>query len=297
MKKSGLLLGIVLAAAIGCAGEPGDVIMQRQSFRREVEAQPEKLEHYLNSPDAVIRRYALYLTVKQKGMAAKEICKVCMKDPDEQVRLTALGALLHYCRKDADVQKILAETAASDKSREVAKMAADAAWPFHRDVVLIRNNPFWDHAVTTLRKERIPENNWKFKLDPRGIGHLPYAKWYREGLKEDKTWSSIRQGEWEKQGYNYDGIAWYRIRFTMPKKMDCNAVELAFSGVDESAWVWLNGIYLGCHDLGPAGWNVPFSLDCTKEIRWGRENILAVRILDTAGDGGIYKPIEIEILK
>ena len=176
MKKTGLLLGIALAAALGCAGEPGDVIRQRQAFRRDVEAHPEKLEHYLKSPDAVIRRYALYLVVKQKGKAAKEICKTAMKDPNEQIRLTALGALLHYCRKDADVQKILAETAASDKSREVAKMAADAAWPFHREVVLIRNNPFWDHAVTTLRKDRIPDNNWKFQLDPRGIGHLPHSE-------------------------------------------------------------------------------------------------------------------------
>ena len=74
-------------------------------------------------------------------------------------------------------------------------------------------------------------------------------------------------------------------------------VEIGFGKPKEDLYVWLNGIYLGCHDLGPSGWNVPFSLDCTKEIRWGRENILAVRILDTAGDGGIYKPIEIEILK
>ena len=83
----------------------------------------------------------------------------------------------------------------------------------------------------------------------------------------------------------------------MPQKMDCNAVELAFGAVDESAWVWLNGVYLGSHDIGPDGWNTAFALDCTKEVRWGEENVLVVRVLDTAQAGGIWKPIHVEILK
>ena len=83
----------------------------------------------------------------------------------------------------------------------------------------------------------------------------------------------------------------------MPEKVECNAVELAFTAVDESAWVWLNGVYLGSHDIGPSGWNTPFALDCRKEIRWGEENILVVRVLDTAVDGGIFKPVHVEILK
>ena len=296
MNKIGLFLCAVLLTAGGYGGEPGDVIIRRQAFRRDIEKHPENLEKYLASPDAEIRRYALYLTVKKQGEAAKEICKASFKDPDEQVRLTALEALRLYARNDADVQALLAEVAASDTSRKVAKRAAESVWPFHRNVTLLRNDPNWDHEVKTLKKIRIPDDRWKIKLDPRGIGHLPKQKWYQEKMNES-GWTSIRQGAWEKQGYDYDGIAWYRIRFDMPKKMDCNAVELNFKGVDETAWVWLNGTYLGCHDIGTIGWKIPFSLDCTKEIHWGRENMLAVRVLDTEQDGGIYKPIHIEILK
>ena len=296
MKKNALLWCLLLSAVPVCAGESGDVITQRQAFRREVAAHPEKTGQYLSSPDAEIRRYALYLTVREKGMEAKEFCKAAMKDPDEQVQLTALEALLHYNRKDADVQKLLAETASSDTSRKIAKLATDASWPFHREVVLIRSNPFWDHEVTTLRKDPVPDTDWKFQTDPRGIGHLPRQEWYREKIDET-AWRPIRLGVWEKQGFDYDGIAWYRIRFTMPQKMDCHAVELAFDAVDESAWVWLNGVYLGCHDLGPGGWNASFALDCTKEVRWGEENVLVVRVLDTVQAGGIWKPIHVEILK
>ena len=105
-------------------------------------------------------------------------------------------------------------------------------------------------------------------------------------------------GYWEFQGVeDYDGVAWYRIKFRMPEKMDHTAVEIIFGGVDESAWVWLNGKYLGCHDEGQAGVGTRFAVECTKEIAWGQENVLAVRIGDVANAGGITNPIHVEILK
>lgn len=105
-------------------------------------------------------------------------------------------------------------------------------------------------------------------------------------------------GVWEDQGFaDYDGVAWYTIKFKMPEKIDSNAVEVVFDAVDESAWVWLNGTYLGAHDVGPEGWKESFAMDCTKEIQWGKENVLTVRVFDAAYAGGIYKPVRIEILK
>jgi len=83
----------------------------------------------------------------------------------------------------------------------------------------------------------------------------------------------------------------------MPTKPDCSAVELQFGGVDESAWVWLNGVYLGEHDVGHEGYKTPFRLSATREIVWGGRNVLAVRVLDTRQGGGIHGPISVEILK
>ncbi len=286
----------VIIIAISCMTAQCDEITMRQVARRELEKHPEKAESFLSSQDVEIRRYALYLTAKQKGAESKATYLAFMNDDNEQVRLTALMALMKFCKSDDDVQEKLSEVAAKDTSRMVAKMASEAAWPFHRDVLLLRNDPNWDHEVMVVKRFQIPDDNWKFKLDPRGAGHTSKFKWYAEKLNE-ADWAAIKMGEWEKQGYDYDGIAWYRIRFTMPEKMDCNAVEVAFNAVDESAWVWMNGVYLGCHDIGAAGWDTPFALDCRKEVRWGAENTLVVRVLDTAMDGGIFKPVFIEILK
>ena len=296
MFKFAVVFCVICLELCGQSSIPEDVIARRQAFRRDLENHPEKAKLYLQSPDEEIRRYALYRIAKEKGKTAKEDLKKALKDPDEKVRLTAIRALLHFFKYDADVQKILQQTVSGDKNREIVQLVKNAAWPFHRNVILIRNDANWDHAVEVVKKFEIPDGTWKFKLDPKETGHSQKSKWYREKLS-DAGWASIRLGPWEEQGYNYDGVAWYRIRFNMPEKIDCNAVELAFSGVDESAWVWLNGTYLGCHDLGPIGWNVPFSLDCTKEVRWGKENVMVVRVLDTAQDGGIYKPIHVEILK
>ena len=65
-----------------------------------------------------------------------------------------------------------------------------------------------------------------------------------------------------------------------------------------TAWVWLNGIYIGARDEGQSAWNKPFALDITNEIRWGEENVLVVRVSSTdVSDSGIYKPVTLEILK
>ena len=59
----------------------------------------------------------------------------------------------------------------------------------------------------------------------------------------------------------------------------------------------MNGKYVGQHDVGPSGWNMPFDLDITQEIRWGGENQLTVRVEDTMAAGGIWKPVKINIVK
>ena len=74
-------------------------------------------------------------------------------------------------------------------------------------------------------------------------------------------------------------------------------VLLHLDGADYFADVWLNGKYIGKHDIGPDGWKVPFWLDVTREIRFGGENLLAVRVKDTEKAGGIWKPVTVDILK
>ncbi len=76
-----------------------------------------------------------------------------------------------------------------------------------------------------------------------------------------------------------------------------DGVEIYFGRVDESAWGWINGKYAGEHDIGAAGWNVPFALDISEIVKWGQENYIAVKAKNTRYAGGIWQPIYVNILK
>ena len=272
-----------------------DLISARQNFFNTVRQNPASAAAYLENKDPEIRRYALYLVIKQNPEAALKYIEKMYQDSDAQVRKMAVSPLPSLSKKNKKALQILRDVAAKEKDMSIRKIALQSLWPFHREIKLLRNDPTWDYEVKVIKSIPLQNLPWLFTTDARQDGH---NKGFYKVNHDVSSWKKIRMGVWEKQGFaDYDGAAWYQIRFTMPKKIDSNAVEIVFDGVDESAWVWLNGIYLGAHDIGPEGWNVPFAVDCRKEIKWGAENILTVRVYDAAFAGGIYKPVRVDILK
>ena len=273
----------------------GEVIKARQKFFSTVEKDPAAAVLYLKDKDPEIRRYAYYCVFKKNGTAELQLIKNAVSDPDENISRMAVLYLIDRASKEKKLVTLLEEIAQKNPVSAIRCLALQASWPFHREIKLLRNDPTWDYEVKTIKSFSLVPFPWLFRTDPKQKGHL------QGFFKPDHNvsrWKKIRMGVWEKQGYpGYDGVAWYQIKFKMPPKMECNAVEIAFEGVDESAWVWLNGIYLGAHDIGPGGWNKPFAVDCRKEIRWGGENVLTVRVYDAAFSGGIYKPVRVDILK
>ncbi|MEO0250345.1 MAG: sugar-binding domain-containing protein, partial [candidate division WOR-3 bacterium] len=96
----------------------------------------------------------------------------------------------------------------------------------------------------------------------------------------------------------YDGHAWYRVRFTVPQEMQGRELTLEFAGVDESAWVYLNGELIGERSTQSTGlppldfWDKPFSVPM-KGVRFGQENVLAVKVYDSEQMGGIFRPVRV----
>ena len=74
--------------------------------------------------------------------------------------------------------------------------------------------------------------------------------------------------------YSYDGIGWYRRRFTLPALAGHGHLRLRFEAVFYVARVWLNGIYLGEHEGG----YTPFEFDVSGLAKPGVENTLAVQV-------------------
>ncbi len=248
----------------------------------------------LDNSDTVVRRAAILALFAQDEQGAVPQLQKALADEDEVVRMTAVDLLATVQPQTEAVAEAL-RNAANDPSMRVRDAASRALWPFHRDAVLLKNRPDWDHEIEVLQAIELPLAGWRLQNDDLHEGHT--KGWY-EAEFDDSAWESIEIGRfWDEQTGKHDGIAWYRGRFDMPPKMDCNAVEIQFQAVDEVAWVWLNGEYVGQHDIGPNGWDIPFRLSITDAVRWGETNQITVRVHNSAAAGGIWKPVTVEVLK
>jgi beta-galactosidase len=94
-------------------------------------------------------------------------------------------------------------------------------------------------------------------------------------------------------GYAASGIAWYRNHFTLPTTVAAGQqVYIEFDGVMRNSTVSVNGTQIGTHPYG----YVSFRYDITKSIKFGAENVVAVKT-DTSSQpssryyegGGIYR--------
>lgn len=109
---------------------------------------------------------------------------------------------------------------------------------------------------------------------------------------DDETWKTINVEEvWESQGYpDYDGIAWYRTKIVIPASLkESNEKHkfmiLQLGKIDDSDDTYFNGVHIG----GKASWYLYRSYFIPTElIKWGEENVLAVRVNDINGNGGMY---------
>ena len=130
---------------------------------------------------------------------------------------------------------------------------------------------------------------------------------------DDSHWKPIQVDKiWEQQGYDpLDGYAWYRLRLVIPSRLRSQAylkdsVRIFLGKINNFDQVFLNGSVFGMNgqtvpstspldtsftkaDVGM--WNVPrryvLSADDPR-IRWDQENVIAVRVFDQGGQGGMW---------
>jgi hypothetical protein len=289
--------GASAVPALAAALQDENLVVRRTAVRLLVElGEPARpaLADALTNTDVLVRRTAVSCLCDPPTADALPHLKTALQDPDPLLRLAAVNLVVQVEPKTQEVTALL-EQARQDESAAVRDIASRALWPFFRETVSVRDRKDWDHDITVAQTIPLPKDGWRFRTDPNADGHL--QKWF-EASCDDSAWETISiESAWEEQGHTYDGVAWYRGSFDLPAKPECLAVEIAFGGVDEIAWVWINGEYVGQHDLGTEGWDKPFALDVTRELKWGERNQITVRVHDSAYAGGIWKPVSIQVLQ
>ncbi len=136
---------------------------------------------------------------------------------------------------------------------------------------------------------------WDFRTDPHNEGLI--GGWF-EPTHAPADWDLIETTRgWEGQGYQdenlhgYDGFAWYRTRFTVPKKFEGKRIVLFVGALNNQGWFWVNGEIAG-HQPYHAFWRrwmYHHEIDVTDQVRFGAENELVVRVKNDYNFGGIFR--------
>ncbi len=133
---------------------------------------------------------------------------------------------------------------------------------------------------------------WRFALDADNSG---LQRGWQQPDFDDSAWRLLQVGAtYESQGVSYDGYSWYRLRLRVPADWDGGPALLSLGPIDDADETFLNGRLIG--RTGPMGdpvvtyWTFPRLYVLQPGVlRPGEENVLAVRVWDQRGGGGIYQ--------
>lgn len=185
------------------------------------------------------------------------------------------------------------------KSTRRAILSSTLALPFvHPAISAKLQKPSTGYISPRVRQSF--DFGWKFKTgDPAAAQSLTFndSQWRPLDLPHD--WSiegpySETEPTGGPGGYLPTGIAWYRKKFRIPPGMHSKKFFIEFDGVYQCSEVWLNGHLLGHRPYG----FISFGYDLTPHLRLGEENLIAVRVDNSAqpncrwySGSGIYRHV------
>jgi hypothetical protein len=152
----------------------------------------------------------------------------------------------------------------------------------------------WTRLKQKLHEQKVPLTGrpWQFRPDPNAEGLR--LGWHLPTLPLDAQWTHINVGQhWESQGFPaLDRWAWYRLAVPIPA--DWPEVYLSFEGVDDLYELFIDGQLVAKRgDLATRQdtFNEKFSHRLTGLVRPGQTCLIAVRVHDWYGAGGIFRPV------
>lgn len=119
------------------------------------------------------------------------------------------------------------------------------------------------------------------------------------GQVADQAWRTLGAGRaWEQQGFpDYDGFAWYRQTVTIPESLRTSAEKyggftLTLGQIDDVEETYFNGVLVGAKGKLPPHYETAYDVDRVyvvpaSLVRWGGPNVLAIRVYDHGGNGGL----------
>jgi len=154
----------------------------------------------------------------------------------------------------------------------------DSNWKFHRGGAQFAEQPGFDDS--SWRKLDLP-HDWS-------IEDLP-------GTTSPFNRDAISQVS---GGFTTGGTGWYRKTFNLSEEQKNKRFVLLFEGIYMNSELWLNGVSLGNHPYGYTS----FWFDITDKVKFGSENIIAVKVRNEGENSrwysgsGIYRHVWLKTL-
>lgn len=147
---------------------------------------------------------------------------------------------------------------------------------------------------TITFSQNILNNQWQFKIGDSLV--------WKDATYNSTKWTNIKSGiMWEDQGFpGYDGYAWYRKTVVIPVEFKKDVLKqggmtLNLGAIDDVDQVFFNGKLIGESGKMPPNFQTAYDKIrkydiATSDINWGKENLIALRVFDNAGGGGLTGP-------
>lgn len=129
------------------------------------------------------------------------------------------------------------------------------------------------------------DGEWRIRLQPeikKGMGEK--NGWELPDF-DDADWDFFHVNRpWEEYKNNYNGVGWYRCRVVIPKDWENDAPVLFLGRPDDGGETYFNGQRLGI--IKKYGEDIEYKVP-RELIRFGEENVIAVRVWDWYQNGGL----------
>ncbi|WP_282122046.1 glycoside hydrolase family 2 protein [Algibacter mikhailovii] len=129
--------------------------------------------------------------------------------------------------------------------------------------------------------------DWKFiKENPENAHELGFddTSWSTVScphtFNDVDTFDDLSHGHHDGEDNQWRGTVWYRKHFKLPKSDTSKKVYIEFESVRQIADVYINGTHIGQNQTG----FIPFGFDLTPYLKFGEDNIIAVKVNNDRGD-------------
>lgn len=109
---------------------------------------------------------------------------------------------------------------------------------------------------------------------------------FKEQNFNDANWLNMNEPEvWETQDLgDFDGVVWLRKHINLTKNQIKNDALLEIPAIDDADSTFVNGVFVGSTN----GWDKKRAYNIKSAILKEGANVIAIRVEDNSGSGGIY---------